>query len=252
VSIHNNPLGRSHSPLLCYVTDCHALPIANPADSLAALTQKIEEIAAAGIDWVQIREKDLPASELTSLTRKSLLIAAKCSAQHSSANRVLVNDRLDVAIAERADGVHLAEKSLPVGEAKKLIQSALLKQSVAESFLAGVSCHSLETAEAAERDGADYTFFGPVFATPSKETFGPPQGTRRLEMVCRSLSIPVLAIGGITLDNAESCIVAGAAGIAAIRLFQDAVDPASTIQQLHQFFSYHRRRLPADRQNCGH
>ena len=252
MSTHNNPLRLRNSPLLCYVTDRHALRIANPADSLAALAQKIEEVMAAGIDWVQIREKDLPAKELALLTRQVLGVAANCSAKRSSAIQVLVNDRLDVAIAERAGGIHLGEKSLPVGEAKKLIRSALLKQSVRESFLAGISCHSLETAEAAERDGADYIFFGPVFATPSKETFGPPQGTKRLETVCRSVSIPVLAIGGITLDNAESCIVAGAAGIAAIRLFQDAVDPAGAIQRLYQFFSYHRRQLPADRQNCGH
>lgn len=252
MSTHNNPLPRRNSPLLCYVTDRHALRIANPADSLAALLQKIDEIVASGIDWVQIREKDLPARELASLTKQALAIAAKYPAKRSSTIRVSVNDRLDVAIAEPATGVHLGEQSLPVTEAKRLIHSALPKQGAGESLLVGASCHSLEAAQTAERDGADYIFFGPVFATPSKETFGPPQGTKRLELVCRSVSIPVLAIGGITLDNTESCIVAGATGVAAIRLFQDAVDPASAIQRLHQFFSYHRRRLPADRQNCGH
>jgi thiamine-phosphate pyrophosphorylase len=234
------------------VTDRHALHIANPADSLAALTQKIEGVVAAGIDWVQIREKDLPARELASLTRKSLRIAQTLSASASRQIRILVNDRLDVAMAERAGGVHLGERSFPVAEAKRLLASAVQRKVVDESFLVGVSCHSLEAAQAAEQNGADYIFFGPVFTTPSKETFGHPQGTRRLETVCRSVSIPVLAIGGITLDNAASCIVAGAAGIAAIRLFQDAVDPAGAIERLHQFFSYHRRQLPADRQNCGH
>jgi thiamine-phosphate pyrophosphorylase len=238
--------------LLCYVTDRHALGIANPADSLAALTHKIEQVMTAGIDWVQIREKDLSARDLASLTRQAVPMAGKYSAKRSPAIRVLVNDRPDVAIAKRAGGVHLGERSLPVAEAKRLLASAVQKKAVDKSFLVGVSCHSLEAAQAAEREGADYIFFGPIFATPSKEPFGPPQGTKRLEMVCRSVSIPVLAIGGITLDNAGSCIVAGAAGIAAIRLFQDAVDPAGAIQRLHQFFSYHRRRLPADRQNCGH
>jgi thiamine-phosphate pyrophosphorylase len=251
VFTRNNPLAGRASPLLCYVTDRHALRAANPAASIAALTQKIEEVAAAGIDWVQIREKELTASELASLTRQSLRIAAKSSAKHSGAVRVLVNDRLDVAIAERADGVHLGEKSLPVVEAKRLVESAIRKQALDKSFLIGVSCHSIEAAAAAQRDGADYIFFGPVFATPSKAAFGAPQGMARLTQVCRAVAIPVLAIGGITLDNAESCIAARAAGIAAIRLFQDAVDPARAIRRIRQLFSDHRQ-LPAGRRNSCH
>lgn len=232
--------------MLCYVTDRHALPIANPADSLAALTQKIEKIVAAGVDWVQIREKDLPAKEVASLTRQALDIAAKLSPRRAGALRVLVNDRLDVAIAERASGVHLGEQSLPVAEAKRLIESAVRKQVVDRTFLIGASCHSLEAAQAAERDGADYAFFGPIFATPSKEVFGSPQGTQRLQEVCASVSIPVLAIGGVTLENASACRDAGAAGIAAIRLFQDAVDAFATARRLHQLFTGYRRRLPED------
>jgi thiamine-phosphate pyrophosphorylase len=234
VSGRNNPIGRRNSPLLCYVTDRRALGIANPADSLAALIQKIEEVVAAGIDWVQIREKDLPARELASLTRQALRITAKSSGKSSAATRVLVNDRLDVAIAERAGGVHLSVKSLPVREAKRLIQSALAKQAVGKSFLVGASCHSLEAAKAAEHDGADYIFFGPIFPTPSKQQFGPPQGIQSLQQVCRTVSVPVLAIGGVTLDNAALCIHAGAAGVAAIRLFQDALDPISAVDRLRQ------------------
>ncbi len=241
MSTRNNPLARRESPLLCYVTDRRALRVANPAESLAALTRKIEEMAAAGADWVQIREKDLPARELASLTRQALGIAANFSAKRVSAFRVLVNDRLDVAIAERAGGVHLGEKSLPVREAKRLVESAVRKQALDESFLIGVSCHSIEAAAAAERDGADYIFFGPIFSTPSKAALGAPQGMARL-----------MEIGGLTLDNAESCIAAGAAGIAAIRLFQDAIDPVGAIQRLCQRANYHRRQLPADPQNCGH
>jgi thiamine-phosphate pyrophosphorylase len=231
VSARNNPFPERQSPLLCYVTDRHSLPVANSADSILALTRKIAEVAAAGVDWVQIREKDLTAHELAWLTRKSLEIAAMSSAKSSRATRVLVNDRLDVAIAERAGGIHLGEKSLPVAEAKRLVQSALHERAV-EAFLGGVSCHSLEAAEAAERDGADYIFFGPVFTTPSKQGFGPSQGTERLQQVCGAVSIPVLAIGGITLDNAVSCLHAGAAGLAAIRLFQDAIDPIDAILRL--------------------
>jgi len=220
VSTHNNPPSQRNSPLLCYVTDRHSLPITNPADWLPALTQKIEEVVAAGIDWVQIREKDLPASELALLTRQALSIAAKYSVNRPSPVRVFVNDRLDVALAERADGLHLGETSLPVAEANRLVKSAVRKQAINESFLIGASCHSIDAAQAAERDGADYIFFGPIFATPSKERFGPPQGLDRFAQVCRALTIRVLAIGGITPDNAQSCVAAGATGIAAIRLFQ--------------------------------
>lgn len=242
MSVRNNPFPARQSPLLCYVTDRRSLPIANSADSILALTRKIAEVAAAGVDWVQIREKDLTARELASLTRKSLEIAAMSSAKSSRATRVLVNDRLDVAVAERADGVHLGERSLSVEEAKRLIHLRLPKASTPEAFLTGVSCHSLESAQADERSGADYIFFGPVFATPSKASFGPPQGTELLQQVCRTVSIPVLAIGGITPENAGSCCDAGAAGIAAIRLFQDAVDPIGTIQRLRQLVMGSRRR----------
>jgi thiamine-phosphate pyrophosphorylase len=234
VSARNNPVPARASPLLCYVTDRHALPATKSWESVVALTRKIDEIISAAVDWVQIREKDLTAGELASLTRKSIEIAAMSSAKSSRTTRVLVNDRLDIAIAERAAGVHLGEKSLPVAEAKRLIESALRGKAVDESFLIGVSCHSLESARAAERSGADYIFFGPIFATPSKQRFGPSQGTERLQQVCRAVSIPVLAIGGITLDNTASCLHAGAAGLAAIRLFQDALDPISTVEQLRQ------------------
>jgi len=240
VSTHNNrpgsnPLSRCNSPLLCYVTDRHALHIAHLADSLAALTQKIEEVVAAGIDWVQIREKDLPAKEVAALTRQALNIAAKLSAKGGSAVRVLVNDRLDVAIAERAGGVHLGERSLPLAEAKRLLTSAMRKKAVDESFLVGVSCHSLEAAQAAARAGADYIFLGPIFTTPSKAGFGEPQGLACLAQVCRAVKLPVLAIGGIAVDNVESCLAAGAAGIAAIRLFQSAPDPGQAVNSMRPF-----------------
>jgi thiamine-phosphate diphosphorylase len=131
--------------------------------------------------------------------------------------RVLVNDRLDVALAANAAGVHLAENSLPVE-----VVSEWRRSTGRVDFLVGASCHSIESARAAERGGADYIFFGPVFATPSKVAFGAPQGTERLREVCASVGIPVLAIGGVNAENGRECIAAGAAGIAAIRLFQDA------------------------------
>jgi thiamine-phosphate pyrophosphorylase len=142
----------------------------------------------------------------------------------------VVNDRVDVALAERAGGVHLGENSLPLAEAKRLVQARALDS----DFLTGVSCHSLEAAKSAAKDGADYLFFGPVFATPSKAPFGSPQGLERLTEVCRAVSRPVLAIGGITLANASACLAAGASGIAAIRLFQDAPDLTSVVRSLEE------------------
>jgi len=233
VSLLSNLRGAS-KPLLCYVTDRHSLRVANSTDSIEALMRKIAEVAAAGVDWVQIREKDLTARELASLTEKSLRIAARSFAKSSFPTRVLVNDRLDVAIAERAGGVHLGENSLSIGAAKQLIRSAPPTQARGESFLAGVSCHSLEAAEVAQRDGADYIFFGPIFATPSKGRFGPPQGAERLGQVCRAVSIPVLAIGGIALENVAACLSAGAAGVAAIRLFQEAADPKHIVDSIQR------------------
>ena len=221
MSTRNSPLKERSAPLLCYVTDRRSLGAANEAQSLVALTQKIEEVAASGIDWVQIREKDLPARDLALLVRQALDIAARVSAKRDSRIRVIVNDRLDVAIAQRADGVHLGEKSLPLAAAKRLVASAVARGALDASFLVGISCHSLEAAQAAERDGADYIFYGPVFATPSKESFGPPQGLERLAQVCAAIFVPVLAIGGITRENLLFCMAASAKGIAAIRLFQN-------------------------------
>jgi thiamine-phosphate pyrophosphorylase len=246
VSTPNNPLPGRNPPLLCYVTDRRSLPVANPAESVSALTHKIQEVAAAGVDWVQIREKDLPARELASLTRHALAIAAKGSSMRTSGLRVLVNDRLDVAIAERAHGVHLGEKSMPVAEAKRLVASAVRKQVVDGSFLVGVSCHSVEAAQAAQRDGADYIFFGPIFATPSKAAFGQPQGLSRLARVCRALTIPILAIGGITTDVADACLQAGAVGLAAIRLYQDTLNPIGIVFQLRQLTPNSRPKPPED------
>ncbi len=173
------------------------------------LHDSIRRAVADGAGWIQIREKDREARDLIDLVRFAV------GETRAAAARVLVNDRLDVALAANAGGVHLGEKSLPLEAVMEWRRSARISD-----FLIGVSCHSLESASAAARGGADYIFFGPVFATPSKAAFGAPQGVERLREVCASVEIPVLAIGGLTRENAGECIAAGAAGIAAIRLFQ--------------------------------
>ena len=213
---------------LCYVTDRSGFSGVEAREAQDTLLSRIETAAAAGVDWIQIREKDLSGRDCGLLTREALQRAAKSPA--SNAARIVVNDRLDVALSEGAGGVHLGENSLPLPEAKRLVKA----QALSRHFLIGVSCHSLEAARSAASGGANYLFFGPIFATPWKAAFGAPQGLWRLAEVCRAVSIPVVAIGGITLANASACLAAGASGIAAIRLFQDARDMSSLVQSLRK------------------
>ena len=197
------------------MTDRRTLPLGR------TLLEAIRNAAAAGVDWIQIREKDLEARPLAVLVRDAL------NAARETSTKILVNDRLDVALAAGAAGVHLGETSLPVEALAEWRRSA-----GRPDFRIGVSCHSMEAAVAAERGGADYIFFGPVFGTPSKAAFGAPQGVERLREVCATVAIPVLAIGGVNLENASSCVEAGAAGIAAIRLFQENLDVPGSVARL--------------------
>jgi thiamine-phosphate pyrophosphorylase len=230
VSAHSDFRAARKFPILCYVTDRRSLLGDVSVDGRVALAAKIATLASAGINWVQIREKDLSAKEIAAIARQALQSARAGSDANRTPVRILVNDRLDVALAAGTGGVHLGENSLPAQEVKRF--SAARRQD--NDFLIGVSCHSLESAKSAASDGADYLFFGPVFATPSKTAFGAPQGLERLAQVCNAVSLPVLAIGGITLENAGECLTAGAAGISAIRLFQDSADPAATIRALRK------------------
>jgi len=259
VSALSKSLAARKTPILCYVTDSKGLSPATPSDLSSALVQTIATLASAGVDWIQLREKHMPARDLSSLAREASRQPAAQPGRERPKPCVIVNDRLDVAIAERADGVHLGENGLPVHEAKLFLESREAEQAARAglftptvegpvtaprplvtnqpapvNFLLGVSCHSVEGVTSAARDGASYVFFGPVFATPSKAGMGKPQGVAGLAEACRSVSIPVLAIGGITLENAAACIKAGAAGIAAIRLFQDASDAAEIVKELRQ------------------
>jgi thiamine-phosphate pyrophosphorylase len=218
----------SRGVILCYVTDRQGLAGVEPAGSYETLVHKIEAAAKSGVDWIQIREKDLSGKDCAWVTREAIQCAASSASGKTVQPHILVNDRLDVALSESAGGLHLGEHGLPLAEAKRLISAHAAKS----DFLVGVSCHSLEAAQSAAAGGADYLFFGPVFATPSKASYGPPQGFERLSEVCRAVPIPVLAIGGITLANAAYCLSAGASGIAAIRLFQDASDISSIVQSL--------------------
>lgn len=242
-------------PILCYVTDrtglrtpgnweTHGLARAGSTAD-AALLERIREAAAAGVDWIQLREKDLETGALLDLARAAVTAAqtaragfagragseASATREANGVTRVAINDRLDVACAAGADGVHLGESSIPIrAVAGNMAQWKRVAQRA--DFVAGVSCHSVEAGIDAARDGAGYIFFGPVFATPSKISFGPPQGLAALGELCRAVKIPVLAIGGITLENAGECLEAGCAGIAAIRLFQETTEVARVVAKL--------------------
>jgi len=151
-----------------------------------------------GVDMIQVREKDLPARELLDLVVRVRDLAT------GTKTRVLVNDRLDVALAAGIDGVHLPGNGLPVGKIRPFVK------------LLGTSIHSAEEGFQAERAGADFVVFGPVFETPDKSAVG----LDALRAAAAAVKIPVIAIGGMTMDNARDAVNAGAAGIAGIRLFQ--------------------------------
>jgi thiamine-phosphate pyrophosphorylase len=181
------------------------------------LLSYIAEAIRSGLDLIQIREKDLTGRELFDLASEAAQRAGRLDA------RILVNGRADVALAARCGGVHLPAGSLPAGELKQLTE---------RNLLVAVSCHSVEEVRRAEAEGADLAVFGPVFDTPSKQGYGPPQGLHRLAAACRAVQMPVLALGGVHLTNARDCLEAGAAGIAAISLFQQAVSLPETVANL--------------------
>jgi thiamine-phosphate pyrophosphorylase len=214
--------------IICYVTDADSLlEDSRAGDRLDAVLGRIRDAVAAGADWVQIREKNLPSRALLALTREAVGTARQSG---TGKTRVIVNDRLDVALASDASGVHLGGQSLPAFEVVRWCRAGRAPA----GFLIGVSCHGLEQAREAEGAGANYIFFGPVFDTPSKRPFGPPQGVRALTEVCRAVRIPVIAIGGLNLANAAGCVQAGAAGIAAIRLFQESYDPQELQKEIER------------------
>jgi len=168
----------------------------------------IEAAVAAKVPLFQIREKDLATRALYDLTACAVQIT------RGSDTRLLVNDRSDIARAAGADGVHLTTQSLPADVVRKIY---------GPEFLIGVSTHASEEARIARVRGADFVVFGPVFATESKREFGEPQGLEKLREITNELrGFPVVAIGGITLDNIDACFDAGASGVAAIRLLHDA------------------------------
>jgi thiamine-phosphate pyrophosphorylase len=190
---------RANHYLRCYITDRRSLPAGAP------LIDNIARNLAAGIEWIQIREKDLPARGLFDLVKQVLDLP------NPHRSKILVNTRVDIALAAGAAGAHL-----PAGSPAPSVWRAIAPP----GFPIGVSCHTLDEVRAAADQGADYAVFGPVFAPRSKASGLEPRGIAALAQAARAASIPVLALGGITATNAQDCVQAGAAGIAAISLYQ--------------------------------
>jgi thiamine-phosphate pyrophosphorylase len=177
----------------------------------------VEAALRGGARAFQLREKDLQPRDLYPLALRMRQLTQAYGA------RLLINDRLDVALAVNADGVHLTTTSLPASIARRLL---------GPDRLLGVSTHNLAEAQAAAEEGADFVVFGPVFFTPSKAPYGQPIGLDALRAVRAALGLPILAIGGIKKANLDQVIAAGADGIAVISAVISADDPAAATQDL--------------------
>ena len=183
------------------------------------LVAVVGECLAAGLPAVQVREKDLGAADLAFLCRRLLAPARDVGAM------LVVNDRVDVALAVGAGAVQRTHASLPVDDIRAIAGRRLR---------IGASVHSLQDALDAELEGADWVTYGPVYETPSKRPYGPPQGLERLAEVARGLCIPVIAIGGITPERVKEVREAGARGVAAISFILAADSPADATRRFLQ------------------
>lgn len=195
-------------PIIYQITNGTSTAKTTPGDpEFLNILASIRAAVDARVSLFQIREKTLSARVLYELTVRAVEIT------RGSDTRLLVNDRSDIARAAGADGVHLTSQSL---------RASVVREAFGSGFLIGVSTHSRDEVLAARDVGADFVVFGPVFDTESKRGFGEPQGLERLRDVCNAArTFPIVAIGGISLENIESCFEAGARGIAAIRLFSE-------------------------------
>lgn len=204
--------------LLYYITDRRQLSD-NEDDSRRFLLHSIRRSAEAEVDFIQLRERDLPARDLLELATAAAKIVEEVNSSNDSQTRLLINSRTDIALACGIAGIHLRANDISAADARSILMAA----GGQGSAVVAASCHSMREVELAEGHGADFAVFGPVFGKIASSS--PVQGLRALEEVCRSRRaatppMPVLAIGGVNVDNAAGCLAAGAAGIAGIRLFQ--------------------------------
>lgn len=224
--------------LLYYITDRQQFS-GSEREKRDKLLARIADAARWAIDFIQLRERDLPAGELEALAADAMTaIGAAAPADVNSGKRtkLLVNSRIDVALAAGANGVHLRSTDIAASEARALAAKVARSDPAGwpAGFLISVSCHSPREVRLAEGHGADLVLFAPVF----EKTAGSisTHGVKGLRGVCHDRraaqpAVPVLALGGVTVGNAKSCIQAGAAGLAGIRLFQEG-DLAATVTEL--------------------
>lgn len=175
-----------------------------------------EDALKAGVKAVQLREKDLPTRELLGMAYSIRELTARYSA------KLFINDRVDIAMCVNADGVHLGQSSIPVYAVRKVM---------GDKFMIGVSTHNLDEALTAEKEGADFITFGPIYPTPSKLKYGEPVGVESLKKTAERVAIPVFGIGGIKPDNAKEVLDAGAHGVALISGILGEIDVASATEK---------------------
>jgi thiamine-phosphate pyrophosphorylase len=206
-------------PILYLITHGATAETSTPqCPEFLAILQQAATAVNAGVQLIQIREKQLTARILFELTASVVSIA------QDSGTRVLVNDRADIAAGAGADGVHLTTSSLTPD---------VIRKTFGTKFLIGVSTHSLIEARDARSRGADFAVFGPVFPSPSKAKYGSPIGVLKLAETARELAgFPILALGGISLENMNECMLAGASGIAGISLFGQPGRLARTVETI--------------------
>ncbi|MGD0215457.1 MAG: thiamine phosphate synthase [Terriglobales bacterium] len=207
--------------LLYYITDRSQFH-GNEDTRRRALLAKIAEAVRAGVDYIQLREKDLSARKLELLAREAVAVVRENqwpTGHGSVPTRLLMNSRTDVALAAGAYGVHLRTDDLSAQEVCAVLQLSSQRPLTTDHFLVAASCHAAADILSAESEKVDFAVFAPVFGKRGSAGTAP-VGLAALREACKA-KIPVLALGGVTMENAALCLQAGAAGIAGIRLFQE-------------------------------
>ena len=186
------------------------------------LLATVRSALLGGVRAVQLREKDLSAAELYPLARELRRLTREFSA------RLLINDRVDLALAVDADGVHLGSHSLPIAVARQLL---------GDQRLIGVSTHHHDEVNSAVAAGADFVTFGPVYPTPSKAAYGPPLGLEPLAAACAHAPLPVFALGGVSAARILELRAVGCSHVALIADIMSAADPTAAAQSLLKVLS---------------
>lgn len=207
-------------PILYLITRGATTEATTPeSEEFREIVLQASAAVTAGVQLIQIREKQLRSKILFELAR------AVVDTVRGSSTKVLINDRADIAASAGADGVHLTTTSLTPDVIRKTFGSR---------FLIGASTHSLAEARDGFRQGADFAVFGPIFYSPSKASYGPPLGLERLKDAARELTpFPLIALGGISPERVNECLLAGAAGVAGITLFGKMKELGSTVAKIN-------------------